>query len=783
MLRVAPGGVQRFTPPGLTPRAKQAAAPTSTPASTPVTARPKAAAGLRQGAQPAAAAPPGAAGPRVLSYNSVVAPGAPRRAPVPVKEEAVAEEDHEFTTSKPEGPVLENEDWSREFAKKWETAMADPHAEMDMVDPGKKRPRSPPAPPRNQLAKKPKASAPAPSPKAAAAAAAAAAVRWVSARIGTANGKAAATRPRSPTRRADPGGPPPLEQETPMTPGMPLKSCSSSRPSRSLSKPEPKEEHPEWAARCTIEPARPGQPQRLTVSMAEVGCGDQEIATWCSWMERRLAAEQPPESMPLGSRARFKATMIDFSENGLGVNGVKALCTTLEKFGVRCEVLRLTGNNIGNEGARCITKYLMCSSQAVATELHLSRNRITSEGLKWLLGGLALHPAYPVWNPETERFVPLWLRIDHNKVNRSALSSSCESLSCAACLGGRSGDVKCGPTQCVNVGCCDELKHNCVVHLCGAWQKSEDAAPLPSPAAHARPIFAPAGLAAPKAPPSSVEKPFREEPRVVYEDEDLAVVLKPAGWTCQPNPQGVDPAWARLKPLARRQQVGELLMQASPAPLQAWLLLQFGGDSSSDASRDQASDRGIVHRLDVDTSGPLLVGKTLKGYEHARKQIALGILKDYVALVHGTMSVDRGECLAPVDTSTYADTRRVRVDASGQSACTVWEAIAEYESSDRQERFTLVHCRMVTLRTHQLRVHMQYLGHPLVGDQLYGTGAAPGFCPRLFLHKLRIGFFNTSSQACIETCSLQSAPELWRALGRLRKVGGMAKVGCGAPGL
>lgn len=102
---------------------------------------------------------------------------------------------------------------------------------------------------------------------------------------------------------------------------------------------------------------------------------------------------------------------------------------------------------------------------------------------------------------------------------------------------------------------------------------------------------------------------------MLYEDEDMAVVMKPAGWSCQPQPEGVDPAWAHLKPLARRKQVGSLLAQEEPAPLQAWLLLQFGTDPNCEASRDQNSDRGIVHRLDADTSGPMLVSKTLKGLD------------------------------------------------------------------------------------------------------------------------------------------------------------------------
>lgn len=366
--------------------------------------------------------------------------------------------------------------------------------------------------------------------------------------------------------------------------------------------------------------------------------------------------------------------------------------------------------------------------------------------------------------------MPLRVSIDNSKVGLKGeagyklLEAACNSFSCGVCIGEKYSE---------------EVKHNGIVQLCN-WDQPESVQ-LPPPTVHARPVFAAAGRAAAK--PPGAQDTVREEPRVVYEDDDLAVVMKPAGWSCLPQPAGVNAAWVKMKPLARRQQVLELQQQAACPPLQAWLLLHFGVDPNCEASRDQASDRGIAHRLDVETSGPILVGKTLKGLEHAKKQIVGGLLKDYVALVHGTFSTERGECRAPVDTSIFADTKRVRVDPSGMPANTVWEALAEYESPDNGERYTLVHCRMVTLRTHQIRVHMQYLGHPLVGDRLYGSGDKPAFCPRIFLHKFRIGFTNLKNQTCIEACSLQSAQDLWKGLRKLKKVGGMAMMGCGAPGL
>ncbi|CAE7231488.1 unnamed protein product, partial [Symbiodinium natans] len=537
-------------------------------------------------------------------------------------------------------------------------------------------------------------------------------------------------------------------------------------------------EHPEWAQRCTVEPARPGEPCALTIFMAEVGLDDIQLLRWCSWMDRRLTTERPG----FAGRSLFKASTIDFSENTLSVKGIKALCGLLEKHRVRCEVLRLSGNRIGNEGLRCIAKYLASSSQAPVQELLLTKNRFSMEGVIWLLGSLALHPAYPVWNAATQRFVPLWLRLESNRATQEAhraLAEACERLCFAVCLGERTEDEACGPRRCVNAACSDQLKHNCVAHLSGtAWKGT-----VPAPGFHARAFFSAQGQPEMKASNGGASA-RREEPRVLYEDEDLAVVLKPCGWSTTPQPEGVDPSWVWLAPAARRARVAKLVAQESAAPLQGWLLLQFGHDPVCDACRDQTLDRGLAHRLDVETSGPLLIGKTHKGYEHARNQILLGLLKDYVALVHGSYAPERvrGECHLAIDTSTYLETGKVSVDARGQAASTVWEVLAEYECPDKRERYSLLHCRMVTLRTHQLRAHMKHLGHPLVGDSLYASGLVPDFCPRLFLHKIRIGFFNLRGEACLLRCPLQAAPELWRALGRLKKVGGMALLGCGAPG-
>eukprot|EP00439_Symbiodinium_sp_Y106_P007259 s347_g1.t1 len=465
----------------------------------------------------------------------------------------------------------------------------------------------------------------------AARAAAAAAARWAKLRGAAGGGEASA-----PRRRAA-GGQSAETPVTPTTPYAPPKPRSTSEPESALKRttlaPPPRpspsatkiaNEHVEWADRCSVQPARPGEPCFLTIFMAEVGLDDALLVRWCSWMDRRLTAERPN----FAGGSQFKASTIDFSENAISVKGMKALFDLLEKHRVRCEVLRLSGNHIGNEGLRRLAKYLASSSQAPVQELLLTKNRFSMEGVIWLLGSLALHPAYPVWNASTERFVPLWLRLENSRATleaRRALAETCERLCFAVCLGERTDEESCGPRKCVNAACSDQLKHNCVAHLSATAWKGEAA--LPPPAIHARSFFSTQGLPEMKASNASAAG-RREEPQLLYEDEDMAVVLKPSGWSCTPQPEGVDPSWVWLAPAARRVRAAKLLAQESAAPLQGWLLLQFGHDPACDVCRDQTLDRGLVHRLDVETSGPMLVGKTHKGYEHARNQILLGVLKD-----------------------------------------------------------------------------------------------------------------------------------------------------------
>ena len=140
---------------------------------------------------------------------------------------------------------------------------------------------------------------------------------------------------------------------------------------------------------------------------------------------------------------------------------------------------------------------------------------------------------------------------------------------------------------------------------------------------------------------------------------------------------------------------------------------------------------GIVHRLDKDTSGILLVARTDAAHRALAAQFAgRTVEKIYLALVHGNVRADSGRITKPIARDPVRRTRMTARLESGR------EALTEYRVRKRFEKFTYLEVRIGTGRTHQIRVHLASIGHPVAGDRIYG--APPGH--RLFLHAWRIGF-------------------------------------------
>jgi 23S rRNA pseudouridine1911/1915/1917 synthase len=197
-------------------------------------------------------------------------------------------------------------------------------------------------------------------------------------------------------------------------------------------------------------------------------------------------------------------------------------------------------------------------------------------------------------------------------------------------------------------------------------------------------------------------------PVVRYEDDDLLVVSKPAGLVVHPGAGHPDHTLVNGL-LASHPEVAGVGDPARP---------------------------GIVHRLDRDTSGVLVVARTPEAYAALVEMLAAHeVERRYVALVWGHLDAPRGVVDAPIGRSVRRPTR-MAVREGGRSARTSYEVRTEYATP----AVSLLDCALETGRTHQIRVHLQAIGHPVVGDAAYG-GARSALDPgRPFLHAQSIAF-------------------------------------------
>ena len=198
--------------------------------------------------------------------------------------------------------------------------------------------------------------------------------------------------------------------------------------------------------------------------------------------------------------------------------------------------------------------------------------------------------------------------------------------------------------------------------------------------------------------------------RIVYEDDDLLIVDKPAGLVVHPSPGHHD---------------GDTLVNA--------LLARAGGAEYGGIAG--VARPGIVHRLDRDTSGLLMVAKHDAAQQSLMAQLkARRVRKTYLALVAGNVAAAVGRIEAPIGRDPKHRTR-MAVVPDGRPSTT------GYRVRERFDRWTLLELDLVTGRTHQIRVHLDGIGHPVAGDPVYGTGTSrrgPAGLDRLFLHAWRL---------------------------------------------
>lgn len=212
-----------------------------------------------------------------------------------------------------------------------------------------------------------------------------------------------------------------------------------------------------------------------------------------------------------------------------------------------------------------------------------------------------------------------------------------------------------------------------------------------------------------------------------FEDDDLLVISKQVGLVCHPSVDHWD---------------GTLVNA---------LIYHCGVEHLCNVQGED--DRlGIVHRLDRDTSGLMLAAKTDEaGYALMEDIRNRAVDRHYLALVHGIIVHDTGMIDAPIARAANERTRMaVRDVPSARNAITTFQVLERFEAGSHDDGYTLVDCKLFTGRTHQIRVHMQYAKHPLVGDPVYNAGVpsratAPCDLERQFLHSYKLGFMHPTT--------------------------------------
>ncbi|MBI2613305.1 MAG: RluA family pseudouridine synthase [Candidatus Levybacteria bacterium] len=229
------------------------------------------------------------------------------------------------------------------------------------------------------------------------------------------------------------------------------------------------------------------------------------------------------------------------------------------------------------------------------------------------------------------------------------------------------------------------------------------------------------------------------ETKVIFEDEDLLVLDKPSGMI-----------------------VNKADTTKDHVTVQDWVEKRFKIEDLRIKNNDESDfykRSGIVHRLDKETSGILLVAKTLEAFINLQAQFKeRKVQKTYIALAHGEIEPAEGEISVSVGRLPW-NRKRFGVIAEGRESTTEYKvlSIKYYVSGKEREPLSLVELKPKTGRTHQIRVHLQYIKHPIFADPLYAGRKTSKrdrkLLPRIFLHASKISF---SHPAASEMMSFES---------------------------
>lgn len=204
---------------------------------------------------------------------------------------------------------------------------------------------------------------------------------------------------------------------------------------------------------------------------------------------------------------------------------------------------------------------------------------------------------------------------------------------------------------------------------------------------------------------------------IIYEDKDIAVVNKPEDMIVHPV----------------KDNYSGTLVNA--------LLYHIGRSSLSNSDIRP----GIVHRLDKDTTGLLVIAKNDRAYNRLSKQfMGRTVKRIYMALVHGELDIEKAVIDAPIARDPINRTRMKVVNKVGR------RAITHYNVLERFNGYTLLEISLKTGRTHQIRVHMDYIGYPIVGDPIYANRTNNFNVSSQLLHAGKLGFSHPSNERYME---------------------------------
>jgi len=230
------------------------------------------------------------------------------------------------------------------------------------------------------------------------------------------------------------------------------------------------------------------------------------------------------------------------------------------------------------------------------------------------------------------------------------------------------------------------------------------------------------------------------EPEIIYQDKDLLVLSKPAGM------------------VVNRSQTTK-----GRLTLEDWLEQKKYGEG--------VDRQGIIHRLDKETSGLLLVAKNQPSLARWQRRFKLRqVKKTYLALVHGLVKPEQGKIEAPITRNPF-NRRRFGVFVGGRSSLTRYNKLDQM-ITDKGEELSLLEVKPKTGRTHQIRVHLKHIGYPVVADELYAGRKTSRndrlWCARMFLHAWSLEVIDELNKEKVRF-EVPLAADLKQVLKRLKK--------------